>query len=95
MQAPIARMHEPKDRTRQVPRLRRGCLLHPTPHIPSWRRTRQRGPSRSTQTRSAFHGLLNGPMTAQARTTRRFDELHGHEHGPWRTTWTSDGPTEP
>jgi hypothetical protein len=39
--------------------------------------------------------LFRSLEAAQARTTRRFDELHGHEHGPWRTTWTSDGPTEP
>ena len=36
--------------------------------------------------------LFRSMEAAQARTTRRFDELHGHEHGPWRTTWTADGP---
>jgi hypothetical protein len=39
--------------------------------------------------------LFSSMGAAQARTTRRFDELHGHEHGPWRTTWTgADGPNE-
>jgi hypothetical protein len=36
--------------------------------------------------------LVRAMEAAQARSTRRFDEFHGREHGPWRTTWTADGP---
>jgi hypothetical protein len=39
--------------------------------------------------------LFRSMEAAQARTTRRFDELHGHGHDPRRTRWaTADEPNE-